>query len=124
MARAMPSPSIATMLAYDRASRPPPPVTLPGRPAAITAAIAAVDVAREPRGPRDEHRGAPSPWAGGATPQPGDEDPTWTREQLVRMNTRFVDRVEKAIAAGLEHDPRKPAVDDPIAELIAYLRAR
>jgi len=30
---------------------------------------------------------------------------TWPREQLARMNDRFVERVERAIAAGDEHQP-------------------
>jgi hypothetical protein len=36
-------------------------------------------------------------------PIPGDECETWTREQLVEMNARFVDRLEQAFALGLEH---------------------
>ena len=35
-------------------------------------------------------------------PIPGDECETWTREQLVKMNARFVDRLEQAFALGLE----------------------
>ena len=35
-------------------------------------------------------------------PIPGDECETWTREQLVEMNARFVDRLEQAFALGLE----------------------
>jgi hypothetical protein len=37
------------------------------------------------------------------TPQAGDErDGTWPREQLLAMNRRFVERVERAIRLGLE----------------------
>ena len=32
----------------------------------------------------------------------GDECETWTREQLVEMNARFVDRLEQAFELGLE----------------------
>ena len=35
-------------------------------------------------------------------PIPGDECETWTREQLVEMNARFVDRLEQAFELGLE----------------------
>jgi hypothetical protein len=35
-------------------------------------------------------------------PMPGDECETWTREQLVEMNARFVDRLEQAFELGLE----------------------
>jgi hypothetical protein len=33
---------------------------------------------------------------------PGDEAQTWTKEELVEMNARFTDRLEQAIALGLE----------------------
>ena len=36
-------------------------------------------------------------------PIPGDECETWTREQLVEMNARFVDRLEEAFRLGLEN---------------------
>jgi hypothetical protein len=36
-------------------------------------------------------------------PIPGDECETWTREQLVEMNARFVDRLEQAFELGLEN---------------------
>ena len=35
-------------------------------------------------------------------PMPGDECETWTREQLVEMNARFVDRLEQAFELELE----------------------
>ena len=42
-----------------------------------------------------------------APPQPGDEVVGgWSRERLERMNRKFVDRLERAIARGEE---RKPA---------------
>jgi hypothetical protein len=33
---------------------------------------------------------------------PGDECETWTREQLLKMNARFIDRLEQAFEPGLE----------------------
>jgi len=36
-------------------------------------------------------------------PMPGDECETWTREQLIEMNARFVAALEQAFALGLEH---------------------
>jgi len=104
--------SIIGLLTRDRTLRPPPTVSLPGRPAAVTVSTTA-DVDRAPpptweRGPRHEHAGKTAMRAGGGAttePQPGDEVPTWTREQLVRMNDRFVAAMERAIAAGKERMP-------------------
>jgi hypothetical protein len=52
----------------------------------------------------------PSPYVCGKdTPfQPGDErQGDYSRERLVAMNQRFVERVERAIASGEEHAPAK-----------------
>jgi hypothetical protein len=38
-------------------------------------------------------------------PQPGDEAGAWPHEQLLRMNERFVERMEHAIERGLERRP-------------------
>jgi hypothetical protein len=35
--------------------------------------------------------------------EPGDERGTWSRSRLERMDRRFVERLERAIAAGREH---------------------
>ena len=46
-----------------------------------------------------------------ATFQPGDEVVgEYTRERLLKMNDRFVERVERAIANG---DERRPAEQEP-----------
>jgi len=50
----------------------------------------------------------PSPYVcGKATPpQPGDEQVgEYSRERLIRMNDRFVERMESAISRGLECPP-------------------
>jgi hypothetical protein len=110
------------MLARDRTVRMPPPVTLPGQPAAVvTIGISTVKYG-PPGGLRHEHRGKPSAWAGGAEPQPGDELLPYSRQHLERMNMKFCRAMERAIASGAERDPRRRAVDDPIADLLAHLR--
>lgn len=42
--------------------------------------------------------------ANGAT-TPDDAQATWTREQLERMDRRFTERMQRAIARGLERRP-------------------
>jgi len=58
----------------------------------------------------DQHRrGRRSHWPGvaRATFEPGDEqEGGWSRDQLMRMNHRYVAAVERAIAKGKEHRPR------------------
>jgi hypothetical protein len=62
-------------------------------------------------------------------PQDGDErEGEWPRHKLVRMNQRFVARVEKAIASGLERRPMEgdltksfvPQTTDP-KEMVAQI---
>jgi hypothetical protein len=54
----------------------------------------------------DGKKRGPKPYAGivrSAVCQPGDEQVgEWTRERLMRMDARFVARVERAIATGRE----------------------
>jgi len=48
----------------------------------------------------------PEPYLAGKStpPQPGDEQVgEYTRERLIRMNDRFVERVERAFKNGSEH---------------------
>jgi len=47
----------------------------------------------------------PSPYVCGrnSRPQPGDEQGAYSYEQLMRMNDRFVARVERAFKNGGEH---------------------
>ena len=41
--------------------------------------------------------------------EPGDEQQgTWPRDQLMRMDARFCERLERAIARGKEHTPKEP----------------
>jgi hypothetical protein len=43
--------------------------------------------------------------------QPGDENGTWSRERLERMDAEFCRALERAIASGREHAPTSTAVE-------------
>ena len=45
--------------------------------------------------------------------QPGDEAATWTREELLRMDDRFVVAVEAAIRLGVENRASASACERP-----------
>jgi hypothetical protein len=55
----------------------------------------------------DGRRGRPSQYRH-ADAEPGDEIAGgWSRTELLKMNDRFVERVERAIALGLERRPEE-----------------
>jgi hypothetical protein len=91
---------LGRLLAGAASYRRPPPVSLPGRPATPPPAPPALP----PPVPLDSR---PASWVprGKAVAHPGkatDGDPPYSRAQLERMNTRFAERLEHAIAQGKE----------------------
>jgi hypothetical protein len=81
--------------------RPRPPVTLAGqRPDSVPQPTPPPAPPPPPMWTRPIHD---RPKSSHVEPEPGDErNGDYSREQLKRMNARFVERVERAIAAGDE----------------------
>jgi hypothetical protein len=89
---------LVALLAADAARRQPPPISLPGHPAAAEsrAPIPPPTIERVQRPPRLDcdariHR-----------PRLGDARGPYDHDRLVRMNARFVARLERAFANGAE----------------------
>jgi hypothetical protein len=86
---------LVALLAIDAARRAPPPISLPGQPAAAepTPPAAVERVQRPPRLDCDARI---------YRPRPGDARGPYDHDRLVRMNARFVARLERAFANGTE----------------------
>jgi hypothetical protein len=93
------------MLVGDGSTRKRPPITLPGRPTLATPLPESA--------PAETVRMAPRVW-GRATrertiePDDADAQDPYTREELMAMNARFVQRLARAIAHGLEQSASAP----------------
>jgi hypothetical protein len=96
------------MLTGD-ANRPRSPISLPGRP--VNPAPPTLPLAP------DEQPSSGSKWgrlpipAARGEPTAEDAEWTYTRDALERMNRRFAERLERAIASGQEHQPAPPRAD-------------
>jgi hypothetical protein len=95
---------LARALQDDR-ERPKPPITLAGPqtngstpPPSWTAPIPKVTTSGTPYTERLKVR---------EEAEPGDEQWPYTRAELIRMNDRFIERMEQALARGLEKLPRE-----------------
>lgn len=100
---------LVRMLTGD-ADRPRPPISLPGRPADPPPARSLVNTETNSTAPRS---GLAASYATStlvnAPYEPGDEQVgAWPRDALERMNRRFAERLERAIASGQEHQPAPP----------------
>jgi hypothetical protein len=107
---------LTRMLAGD-SDRPRPPMSLPGRVTSQDGNEAA-DASRTAL--EDRAKAGSLPSRNGLVPsyanmlvnapyEPGDEQVgAWPRDALERMNRRFAERLERAIASGQEHQPAPP----------------
>jgi hypothetical protein len=86
---------LVRMLVGDSA-RPRPPISLPGRPA--------IPPPPPPVGPPTTPAGSPlRHYSAIGNFEPGDEqEGAWSTEQRLKMDRRFVERLERAIAQGKE----------------------
>jgi len=101
---------LLALLAADASKRTPPRPTLPGQPAnGGTAPSPPALVWRSPiRWDHEPSERRPV----GNKPMPTDGDPPYTRDQLQRMDSKFVNRLELALAAGFEHRAAAEAVSE------------
>jgi hypothetical protein len=93
---------LVRMLVGD-AARPRPPISLPGRPTLPTSPPPAT--APAPPTVRYFRRALPTGKVINAPSKDSDARDPYSREQLERMHTRFVERLERAIARGEEQPP-------------------
>jgi hypothetical protein len=77
--------------------RPRPPISLPGR--------SAMPTAPPPASPSAIRQHRLWRWAPPREPKDADAREPYSREQLERMDTRFIERLERAIARGQEQPP-------------------
>src|SRR5262245_13139057 len=85
--------------------RPPPPVTLAGRPTSngyANQAAPPVPPRWKPDSKWDHGPGRPAHVSPAREPSHSDGDPPYSREELERMNERFAQRLERAFARGKE----------------------
>ena len=92
---------LAIMLSIDRDRRPPRPITLAGRPTVV------IEPPPPPRKRRSEtawgpQLDCPRGEVRRLDAEPEDIHGPYTREQLLRMNARFVQRVKRAFKRGTE----------------------